>query len=121
MATLAVEHARRKHAAQLAAIFSELLHTVSWLRCRLTFERPQSATELQEYFDTVKTALHEFYIEARSFSTPPHQRSAWNTEQVELTKFWVFAHWSSHELLLGRGRSTCIMTTATLIFRLVTI
>ena len=73
MATLAVEHARRKHAAQLAAIFSELLHTVSWLRCRLTFERPQSATELQGYFDTVKTALHEFYMSARSLSTPPNQ------------------------------------------------
>ena len=71
MATLAVEHARRKHAAQLAAIFSELLHTVSSLRCRLTFGSPQSATELQEYFDTVKTALHEFYMSARSFSTPP--------------------------------------------------
>ena len=87
MATLAVEHARRKHAAQLAAIFSELLHTVSWLRCRLTFESPSNAEfDLQEYFKTVKIALHGFYIEARSFSTPPNQRSAWNTEQVELTR-----------------------------------
>ena len=67
MATLAVEHARRKHAAQLAAIFSELLHTVSWLRCRLTFESPSNAEfDLQEYFKTVKTALRGFYIEARS-------------------------------------------------------
>ena len=73
MATLAVEHARRKHAAQLAAIFSELLHTVSSLRCRLTFGSPNNAEfDMQEYFKTVKTALHKFYMSARSFSTPPN-------------------------------------------------
>ena len=69
MATLAVEHARRKHAAQLAAVFSELLHTVSLLRYNLTFESPQSAAELQTFVNDVKTKLHTFYMQAR-FQSP---------------------------------------------------
>ena len=75
MATLAVEHARRKHAAQLAVVFSDLLRVVSLLRCKLAFEAPQSGAEMKTFTDGLKTQLHAFYKQARSLS----QRNAHTT------------------------------------------
>ena len=70
MATLGVEHARRKHAAQLAKIFSDIVLAVSVLRCRLAFQSPQSDTEMKTFTDgdeaEWKTQLHELYMRARS-------------------------------------------------------
>ena len=70
MATLGVEHARRKHAAQLAKIFSDIVLAVSVLRCRLAFQSPQSDTEMKAFTDgdeaEWKTQLHELYMQARS-------------------------------------------------------
>ena len=70
MATLGVEHARRKHAAQLAVVFSDIVLVVSVLRCRLAFQSPQSDTEMKTFTDGdeagLKTQLHELYMQARS-------------------------------------------------------
>ena len=85
MATLAVEHARRKHAAQLASVFGDLLHTVSLLRCKLAFDAPQSEAEMKAFTDDdetgLKTQLNEFYMQAccfphasQSMQRPHHER-----------------------------------------------
>ena len=85
MATLAVEHARRKHAAQLAIVFSDLLQVVSLLRCKLASEALQSDAEMKTFTEGLKTQLHAFYTQARSLS----QRNA-HTTRVDSCLCWGF-------------------------------
>ena len=76
MATLGVEHARRKHAAQLATVFGDLLLAISSLRCILAFDAPKNAAAMETFMDHttegLKTQLHGFYMQASSFSQPPN-------------------------------------------------